>query len=402
MATYYSPRSVTDGLVLSLDAGNNKSHARNRFLAYGSGLVTENVAFAINGNGTFQRVAAGTVIGGYTVKTDDVVYSYGLGANGCHYHGNSVPIPSGVYLTFSCDYLVTGATNYPVNSALLILENYGGNALGGQVNAPNNIQDIWQRVSMTVGPTTGPGTQAMFLYPGLCGTRLADSGTVYFRNPLVEWKNTDSGNSGYNSSIATTGWYDSSGNGNNAVLQGGVTYSFSNGGCMSFDGVDDYAVITNTASLRPSTELTISMWLKATTIPGGWSILFGQNPYSGGPLIFTEASAAGQIRALHYPNGSEVRCNTNYNISTSVFTNAVFTFRTGDAIRSYFNGVASTTAALSAGTFSYNTSNAYLIGYNGGNWFNGQIGNVAFYNRALSPSEVLQNYNALKGRFGLT
>jgi len=61
MATHYSPRSVTDGLVLSLDAGNNKSHARNRFLAYGSGLVTENVAFAINGNGTFQRVAAGTV-----------------------------------------------------------------------------------------------------------------------------------------------------------------------------------------------------------------------------------------------------------------------------------------------------------------------------------------------------
>ena len=34
-------------------------------------------------------------------------------------------------------------------------------------------------------------------------------------------------------------------------------------------------------------------------------------------------------------------------------------------------------------------------------YFNGSIANVNYYNRALSAAEVLQNYNALRGRYGL-
>ena len=79
MAYHNGPKPVNDGLVLCLDAGNRKSQTNNRFRSYGTGLTTENVSFAVNGNGTFQRVAAGTVIGGYTVQTSDVVYSYEIG-----------------------------------------------------------------------------------------------------------------------------------------------------------------------------------------------------------------------------------------------------------------------------------------------------------------------------------
>ena len=186
------PQIVRSGLVLNLDAGNGKSYSTNRFQSLGSGTITENVTFAINGDGTFQRVAYGTVIGGYTVRPNDVVYSYVLGVNGCHYHGNVAPIPSGVYVTFSFDYLVTGATNYPSTSTLLAdIEIYGGSALYGNVVAANSLQNVWQRASFTAGPTSAVGTQAMFLYPGGCGTRLADSGTIYYRNPKVEWTNVD-------------------------------------------------------------------------------------------------------------------------------------------------------------------------------------------------------------------
>ena len=72
------PLIVDNGLLLCLDVKNNRSYSPNRFISYGTGLVTENVTFSLNGNGTFQRVAAGTVIGGYTVKPSDVVYSYVL------------------------------------------------------------------------------------------------------------------------------------------------------------------------------------------------------------------------------------------------------------------------------------------------------------------------------------
>ena len=72
-----------------------------------------------------------------------------------------------------------------------------------------------------------------------------------------------------------------------------------------------------------------------------------------------------------------------------------------DAIRSYFNGVANTTVALSAGTFSYNTINPYLIGHTGNSWLHGNIAQVSIYNRALTAAEVHQNYNAIKVRYGL-
>ena len=395
------PQIVRSGLVLDLDAGNGKSYSTNRFQALGSGTVTGNVTFAINGDGTFQRVASGTVIGGYTIRPNDVVYSYVLGANGCHYHGNTAPIPGGVYATFSFDYLVTGATNYPSTNHLANFENYGAGALSGSVAAANSLQNVWQRLTFTSGPTSTAGTQAMFLYPGGCGGRLADSGTLYFRNPKVEWTNTDTGNSTFNSTSNIGLWYDLSGNGYNGTLTNGPTSNVSNKGNILFDGVDDYVSITNVSSLRPTTELTIEMVVKAVTTTAGWNHLFGINPYTSyTPLIFLETG--GQlIRALHFVNGVEYRCNTNETISTSVFKHVVFTFKPGDAIRSYFNGVASTTQAIPNGALNYNTSNAFLISYLGGNWPNVQFALVRMYNKSLTQAEVSQNYEATKTRFGL-
>ena len=395
------PQIVKTDLVMCLDAGNNRSYSPNRFQALGTGLITENVAFPVNGTGTFQRVATGTVVGGYKIKSNDVVYSYALGVNGCHYHGNTTQIPPGVYATFSFDYLVTGATNYPSTNYLANFENYGGGALGGGVAAPNSLQDIWQRVTFTSGPTTSVGTQAMFLYPGGCSTsRLADSGTIYFKNPKVEFTNVDTGNSTFSSTNNIGIWYDVSGNLNNGTLNG-PAFNASSGGNIQFDGVNDYVSISNVSSLRPITELTIEMVIKAVTITSTWNHLFGINPYSSlSPLIFLEAG--GQlIRALHFVDGVEYRCNTNETISTSVFKHVVFTFKPGDAIRSYFNGVASTTTSLPNGTLSYNTSNDFLVGYTGGSWPNIQIGLVRVYKKVLTPSEITKNYEATRKRFGI-
>ena len=393
---------VKSGLVLNLDAGNKKSYSTNRFQALGSGTITENVTFPIQGTGTFQRVAFGTVVGGYTIKPTDVVYSYALGVTGCHYHGNTATIPAGAYLTFSCDYLVTGATTYPINNTLLVIENYGGGALSASIGGPNSLQNVWQRVTFTVGPTSSAGSQAMFLYPGYCGPgRLADSGTLYFRNPKVEWTNTDTGNSSFSSTSNIGLWYDLSGNGNNCSLINGPTSNVSNKGNILFDGVDDYGSITNASSLRPINELTIELVIKAVTTTAGWNHIFGINPYTSlSPLIFLETG--GQlIRALHFVDGVEYRCNTVESISTSVFKHVVFTFKPGDAIRSYFNGVASTTTSLPNGTLSYNTSNAFLIGYSGANWPNIQYGLIRMYNKALTTAEITQNYEATRTRFGI-
>jgi hypothetical protein len=392
------PQIVSSGLVLNLDAGNNKSYSTNRFQSYGSGLVTENVTFSLQGTGTFQRIATGTVIGGYTIRPNDVVYSYVLGVNGCHYHGNSAPAVAGSYATFSFDYLVTGATNYPSTDYLANFEGVGS----GAITIANTLQNVWQRRSLTVGPISTSGNLNMYLYPGACGaTRLADTGTIYYRNPKVELTNTDTGNSTFNSTSNIGLWYDLSGNANNGTLTNGPTSNVSNKGNILFDGVDDYVSITNVSSLRPINELTIEMVVKAVTTTAGWNHLFGINPYTSySPLIFLETG--GQlIRALHFVDGVEYRCNTNETISTSVFKHVVFTFKPGDAIRSYFNGVASTTTSLPNGTLSYNTSIAFLIGYSGANWPNVQFALVRMYNKSLTQAEVSQNFQATRTRFGL-
>ena len=73
----------------------------------------------------------------------------------------------------------------------------------------------------------------------------------------------------------------------------------------------------------------------------------------------------------------------------------------GDAIRSYFNGVASTTAALSAGTFSYGTSSPWYFGYAGASYPNIRIANIQIWNKQLSQIEIYNVFNAYRERFGL-
>ena len=411
MGVFAGPEITESGLVLALDARNNKSHSSNRFISYGSGLVTEGIGFQVNGTGTFQRVAAGTVISGYTVKTTDVVYSYALGSNGCHYHGSTAPIPSGSYATMSVDYLVTGATNYPVNSTLIVFENYGGGALGGSANAPNNLQNVWQRVTFTSGPTGSSGTQAMFLYPGGCGTRLADSGTIYFKNPKVEWTNVDTGDGNFSAMSNLNTWYDMSGNTNNGTLTNGPQYY--NDGYLSFDGTNDFMQANvNTTALDGDPSFTVDMFVRRRT---GTNISPNQAPWGFGGtgqgngvggwtpttnlinLDFYDSTRLASTE--YYPEGQYVHIVWTKNGAGAETSN----------VKCYVNGVERvlTKTRNATRTNQFNTSTngvGVVLGRLNGNAtdFHAPVDVSSFkvYTRALTASEIQQNFNALRGRFG--
>jgi hypothetical protein len=280
---------------------------------------------------------------------------------------------------------------------------FGANTNGAIFTTPDysagtiSITNSWQRFSFSY---TFTNANTRYIQFRLDGTISGGSGiTIWWDGLQVERASAATNFNPYY--FGNTSWRDTSGNSNNGTLTSGPTFSSSNKGNILFDGVDDYVSITNVSSLRPTTELTIEMVVKAVTTTAGWNHLFGINPYTSyTPLIFLETG--GQlIRALHFVNGVEYRCNTNETISTSVFKHVVFTFKPGDAIRSYFNGVASTTNALPNGALNYNTSNAFLISYLGGNWPNVQFALVRMYNKSLTQAEVSQNYEATKTRFGL-
>jgi hypothetical protein len=402
------PQIVKNGLIACLDAGNNRSYSTNRFQSLGTGLITENVTFAINGTGTFQRVASGTVIGGYTVRPNDVVYSYVLGVNGCHFHGNSAPIPSGVYATFSVDYLITGATNiatsYP-NNVVLVYENYGGSALAGSTSLANNYQNIWQRLTLTSGPTAGVGTQAMFLYPGYCAPgKLADSGTIYFRNPRVEWTNVDNGNGTFSSTSNIGIWYDLSGNGYNGTLTNGPTSNVSNKGNILFDGTDDYVSITANSNTRLQNNYqTLSFFVYITSLgPNACAFLYTVGGNANGVSIgwltdsvrFFISNGASN---LNYPVSMTNALNTWMNI-TCIINNVNRTmtaYKNGSLV-----GTSSQWSAFTPPSSAVTIGNNSMTG-NTGDFIKGRIANVQVYNRSLTATEISQNYESDKTRFGL-
>ena len=395
MGVFGGPNVSEGGLVLALDGGNNKSHSSNRFISYGSGLVTQNVTFSINGTGTFQRVAAGTVIGGYNVKATDVVYSYALGATGCHYHGNTVPVPAGVRGTFSFDYFVTGATTYPINN---YLANFEG-TLTGAVAAPNSLQNVWQRVSFTSGISASFGTFNAYLYPGACGGgRLADSGTIYYRNPRVEFSSVDTGTENFSSMSNLTTWYDMVGS-NNGTLTNTPYHLIGNNsdgtnGYVSFDGSNDYIQTPLTGTFPQITfdywgffdDPTLSTTSRNESAFGDWTsnrVHWGTRWSVGMHWNVNGAWVAVPTTNLRYGwNHFSLIWNNNTS-QKLIYINNILSSSTG------------TNGSMVLGDFRIG------VATNLNQYYRGNISNFKVYNRALSAAEISQNFNATRSRYSI-
>lgn len=204
-----------------------------------------------------------------------------------------------------------------------------------------------------------------------------------------------------------TSWLDLSGNNNTGTLTNGPTFSNTNGGNIVFDGTNDYVSITNNATLRPSTELTIEYTIKGAT-PSGWNpiIGYGNGDYTNGNYLCWVETGGALNSLCRINNGGviEYRQYSGIGISTTTLKCMSFTMKIGDSIKSYYNGINTNTPTNlpAGGSFYYGgTSSPYQIVGLGGAWLNGSISYFRLYNRALTASEVLQNYNATRSRFGL-
>ena len=186
-------------------------------------------------------------------------------------------------------------------------------------------------------------------------------------------------------------WYDLSGNSNNGNLTNGPTFSGANGGSIVFDGVDDY--VNNSAlTITGNQSFSWGAWIRPTAT--GTPVFFGNNSTGLGMVSYWD-SANNKVRVGTW--GLD-RLTSGTTILPS---NWAYTFWTwnGTTLTSYTNGIADGTAT----GFSFNISNTYTTIGNAVNsqYFNGRISQTFIYNRALSATEVLQNYNATKTRFGL-
>jgi hypothetical protein len=196
-----------------------------------------------------------------------------------------------------------------------------------------------------------------------------------------------------------TTWTDLSGNSNNGTLTNGPTFNTGSGGSIVFDGVDDYVTCGNNSSLQIN-QGTISAWVR-TTSPGSSfrGIITKQQNYG----LFTNNGVL-----VTYDWGNGQTRSTGINIADGTWKNVAMSFTTNTGTPSnntiiYLNGAAilTTTTKFVDNTVNVELGRGGTIPTGDTQFLNGNISTGLVYNRTLTQTEIRQNYNATKTRFGL-
>ena len=192
-------------------------------------------------------------------------------------------------------------------------------------------------------------------------------------------------------------WYDLSGT-NNGTLTNGPTFSGGNGGSITFNGSNQYVDCGNV--LASLTNLTLECFVKFGTQSTSYNgiiskTLSNTNGYEIRTAGYTSTTTTAQFRYVGDNGSPDFGALTN-----GVWYHLVATGILGLQLV-YINGSIYNSGTY-AGTPSAN-SNSLVIGKlaYAGLYANMTMGFARIYNRALSASEILQNYNVTKTRFGL-
>jgi hypothetical protein len=193
-----------------------------------------------------------------------------------------------------------------------------------------------------------------------------------------------------------TTWKDLSGNGNNGTLLNGVGYNSGNGGSLVFDGTNDQV----STSLTSSNSYTWNAWFRTNVVSFGQSVGYKNIISINNNYMLMLLDQSTNNMGFWTPDGLGGQSLNMGPIFTNTWYYATFV-REGNNItngyKTYMNG----SFRGSTNTGSWSSSNHIFIGGREGlvQFLNGNISQVSIYNRALTPTEIRQNYNATKGRY---
>ena len=199
-----------------------------------------------------------------------------------------------------------------------------------------------------------------------------------------------------NSNYRSTGriWNDLSGNNNTGSIVNGATLNNDGYGSFVFNGINSYIKVPSNASLQPSTTLTVECAFKRNS---GRTVLTYSADGSGTSKIYCFECTPNLIARIVT---STQPYTLTANINTDTWYYAALTYN-GSLFSLYINGSLSTSTAAS-GTITYQASANLNLGRKNdgdGEYMSGSIGLTRIYNRALSATEIQQNYTQFQSRF---
>lgn len=400
MSVASGPKIVTDGLLFGYDMYDPQSYRgaalTNQFLVP-TPAANGDVTFAAQGTGTFRRIYSGT-FDNYSITNNDVVYRYDLTAvGGCYYHGNTVTLSAGQYITFTFDYYISpDAENYPT-------VNYLGNvegAVGGFAADPTpSIKGVWKTATIASGVTTA-GNYNLLLYPGACNpSYLASSGFILYRNPQVLV--TPSSNftapfvGPFGARSSTNSLLDVTGS--RTITINSLTYASNN--TFSFNGSTDYLTIPTISLGNGNLPWTVSAWVKTTTDATGLGQGSILSNLSGGPVYSALCVNSGKIAYWTYQNSAWAQ---KLGVGTTVNDNnwhlLTWVNNSNSTMAMYVDGVLDSNVANST---SGNNNPVDTIGNSWNAKFAGSIPAIQVYNVALTAEQVALNFAAFRGKYGV-
>ena len=208
-----------------------------------------------------------------------------------------------------------------------------------------------------------------------------------------------------------TAWTDLTGNGYNATLINSPTYN-SNIGFISFNGTNQYADHTVPTISTGSTDFTFEVWFKMRTLP---TASYGANGHIWGGengndvVLYVNPASSGESKLNLIYDDSRYTGGTGHFTDGTITANSWVQWtcqgrESDDTIAHYLNGSLDRTFnSVRAGQESRNRNSDAMIAYDSryGGYSELDCAVIKEYHRILTADEVKQNFEALKGRFGL-
>ena len=207
-------------------------------------------------------------------------------------------------------------------------------------------------------------------------------------------------------------WRDLSGRGNTGTLVNGVGYSSANKGSLSFDGANDYINMGSSYFISTSIPFTVSCWMSnnprtQTTSNFHRILTLRSSGTSTLGIAYVNPGNGSEYDGIYLTNATGwVRAKTSYHPTPNVFAMLTVTYNgLGSTNTSNFKIYWSTLELnlTTVSQFPGTSADNNYIGVREDNVqvFKGNISQVSIYNKVLSASEISQNFNAMRGRFGI-
>ena len=377
------PQIVRTGLILDLDAGYMRSYSPNvmpnptNIFAW-SGTGNNNCT--LSGDTTITRQYGSIPLKMVMTGTDPYTGTYNNSP------WNLAPAASGQ--TWTLSFYAKSSETVTGNCYI-----FGANSGGGYIEAASTsftVTTSWQRFTFT---TTLGNASTAFIQMRFGGSSGQVGKTIWWDGVQLERASSATTFNPYY--FGNTVWKDVSGNNRTGTLTNGPLFNTSNYGNILFDGTNDYVIMPSGGSYSEYTFMFFCKWITDTTNGGR---IFGCDAF-GTYTVFTPSNVG-----FHYNQsaGSSTTISSGVNVGLGTWCHVAVTVSTLSSIAYiYING--SLTNGSSSIPYINLSGNLFLGAQNTGAsaLANCNISIFQLYNRVLNATEIMQNFQTDKTRFGL-